>query len=354
VLSPLAGALGVSPSFIPIPLSLAEGEGDLGGEGFAVSPRKILVTGGAGFIASHLVDRLVQEGLEVMVVDNLSTGMVQNLNPKAKFYELDIQDSRLAELFEQERPNVVNHHAAQMSVQASVRDPAHDAQVNILGTLNLLNIGLSHGVEKFVYASSGGAIYGEPQYLPCDEKHPIAPLSPYGASKYAAEIYLQTLGRTQGLNHTILRYGNIYGPRQDPYGEAGVVAIFAQRMLRGEPVTINGNGQQERDFCYVDDVVEANIAALLRGDGKAYNIGTGIGTSVNEIFALLKDITGYNGDPHHGPAKPGEVFKISLGCSRAAQELGWSPKVSLPEGLARTVEYFKHKAKVSPFDNKGS
>ena len=303
---------------------------------------KILVTGGAGFIGSHVVDALIERGHEVAVVDDLSTGKREHLNPGARFYHLDIRDAQgLEEVFAAERPEIVNHQAARANVRESLEKPVLYAEVNVIGSLNLLELSRKYGVEKFIYASTGGAVYGEPEYLPADEAHPINPLDPYGASKHFVEHYLYLYGVNYGLRYTILRYPNVYGPRQDPYGEAGVVAIFTGQMLRGEQAVINGSGEQERDFVYVGDIVEANLLALDRGDGGIYNLGWGFGTSVNEIFARLKEITGYEKEAVHGPPKKGEVFKICLDATKARRELGWVPRISLDEGLRMTVEYFK-------------
>ena len=303
---------------------------------------KILVTGGAGFIGSHVVDALIERGHEVAVVDDLSTGKREHINPRARFYHLDIRDAQgLEEVFAAERPEIVNHQAARANVRESMEKPILYAEVNVIGSLNLLELSRKYGVEKFIYASTGGAVYGEPEYLPADEAHPINPLDPYGASKHFVEHYLYLYGVNYGLRYTILRYPNVYGPRQDPYGEAGVVAIFTGQMLRGEQAVINGSGEQERDFVYVGDVVEANLLALDRGDGGIYNLGWGFGTSVNEIFARLKEITGYEKEAVHGPPKKGEVFKICLDATKARRELGWVPRISLDEGLRMTVEYFK-------------
>ena len=303
---------------------------------------KILVTGGAGFIGSHVVDALIERGHEVAVVDDLSTGKREHVNPRARFYRLDIRDAQgLEEVFAAERPEIVNHQAARANVRESLEKPVLYAEVNVIGSLNLLELSRKYGVEKFIYASTGGAVYGEPEYLPADEAHPINPLDPYGASKHFVEHYLYLYSVNYGLRYTILRYPNVYGPRQDPYGEAGVVAIFTGQMLRGEQAVINGSGEQERDFVYVGDVVEANLQALDRGDGGIYNLGWGFGTSVNEIFARLKEITGYEKEAVHGPPKKGEVFKICLDATKARRELGWVPRISLDEGLRMTVEYFK-------------
>ena len=302
---------------------------------------KALVTGGAGFIGSHVVDAFVDAGHDVVVVDDLSTGRRANLNPAATFHEIDVRDPALRQVFEEERPDVVSHHAAQVDVRRSVADPTFDAQVNVLGSLNVLDCCREVGVEKVIYISSGGAVYGEPVTLPCDEEHPIQPLCPYGASKYVVEQYLYVYRELYGLDYTVLRYGNVYGPRQDPHGEAGVVAIFAGQMVGEETPTINGSGEQERDFVYVGDCARANLLALARGSGRAYNLGSGEGTSINRLFELLKTVTGYEGEPVHGPAKAGETFRIYLDATRAREELGWEPEVSLREGLQRTAAHFR-------------
>lgn len=311
---------------------------------------KILLTGGAGFIGSHVADAYINQGHEVVIVDNLSTGRRENLNPQARFYEVDIRDFEALEgIFQKERPEVVNHHAAQASVVISTEDPAEDARTNILGTLHLIELARRHGVRLFIYVSSGGAVYGEPRYLPCDEKHPVNPLSPYGVSKHAPEHYLYLYGLNYGLEYVILRYGNVYGPRQDPYGEAGVVAIFSERMLRDEPVYIYGDGEQHRDFVYVGDVVDFNLRVLDPSGlgslqdplGRVYNVGTGVGTTVNRIAAELASLTGYRRKPIYTDPRPGEVYRIHLDITKARRELGWEPRVPLREGLARTVEYYR-------------
>jgi UDP-glucose 4-epimerase len=303
-------------------------------------PLKVLVTGGAGFIGSHLVDSLLDKGHSVVVVDDLSSGRREQVNPAARFYQLDIRERRLEEVFQQEKPDLVNHHAAHIDVRRSVADPLFDAHVNVLGSLNLLECARQHGVNSFIYASSGGAIYGEPSYLPCDEEHPLNPISPYGVSKLTVEKYLLFYGHAHGLRYTILRYPNVYGPRQDPTGEAGVVAIFARRMLMGERVTINGSGEQERDFVYVDDIVAANLLAMENMDGATYNLGCGSGTSVNGLFATMSTMIGYPLEPVHGPPKLGEAVRIYLDGSRAQQELRWRPKVDLEDGLRGTIASF--------------
>ncbi|MFP4394968.1 MAG: NAD-dependent epimerase/dehydratase family protein [Anaerolineales bacterium] len=305
--------------------------------------QKILVTGGCGFIGSHVVDAFLAQGYEVVVVDNLSAGSLKNLNPQAKFYEVDIRSAELADIFDIERPDFVDHHAAQIDVRLSAEKPCYDADVNILGTLNLLECAVRLDVKKFIFISSGGAVYGEPEYLPCDEAHPIQPLSPYGVSKHAIELYLYLYKEIRGLDYTILRYANVYGPRQDPQGEAGVVAIFTDQMLRDDQVTINGSGEQLRDFVYVEDCVAANLLAAKDRAGQIYNIGTGRGISVNELFHTLAEITGYQREPYYGPAKLGETFRSYLAAEKAHQGLGWEPTVTLEEGVRRTVAYFSQK-----------
>jgi len=302
---------------------------------------KILVTGGAGFIGSHVTDLLLEAGHQVVVVDDLSTGRRSNLNPNATFYEMDIRSPDMEEVFSRERPQVISHHAAQMDVRHSMEDPIHDADVNILGSIKLAQLAVKYGTRKFIHISSGGAAYGEPEYLPCDEEHPIKPLCHYGASKYTFELYLHVFNANYNLDYSVIRYPNVYGPRQNPHGEAGVVAIFAQRMLRGDQVVINGDGQQVRDFVYVTDCAQSNLLVLEKGNKKVYNLGYGIGTTINEIYQKLKNITNYEKDALHGPAKAGETFKIYLDASRAELDLGWRPSIPLDEGLLRTVSYIK-------------
>jgi UDP-glucose 4-epimerase len=306
-----------------------------------------LVTGGAGFIGSHLVDRLLTEGYRVVIVDDLSTGKLKNLNPAATFHHTDITHPSVQEVFTRERPDLVFHLAAQISVTDSTKDPIKDGEINVIGTLRLLEAARRSGIDKFIYSSTGGALYGDPAVTPCTEQTPIAPLSPYGLSKYLAEQYVELYQRLYHLNYTILRYGNVYGPRQDPHGEAGVVAIFAQAMLKGRQPQIFGTGDQERDFVYVGDIVEANMLAIDHDDNSAFNIGTGQGTSVNRIFELLKSIINYRWDATRRSPRQGEVYKISLECSKAYQELKWSPKVSLEEGLQETVEFFRKTVKTT-------
>ncbi|MBI4400415.1 MAG: SDR family oxidoreductase [Nitrospirae bacterium] len=304
---------------------------------------KILVTGGAGFIGSHLVDRLVQEGHEVVVVDNLSTGKRKNLNRAASFYKLDIQSSRMERVFRNERPLLVMHLAAQMDVRRSVEDPIFDAQANILGTLNLLEQAVRHGTRKVIFASSGGAIYGEQEIFPAPESHPTRPLSPYGISKLTGEQYLAYYERVSGIQYVSLRYGNVYGPRQDPEGEAGVVAIFTQKMLNGEQPVINGNGRQTRDFVFVEDVVEAHLAVMGKEVQGVYNVGTGQEITINDLFRLLADLANPGCKELHGPAKKGEQIRSVVDPGKLRHELGWEPRTPLREGLRKTVEFFRSK-----------
>ena len=302
---------------------------------------KVLVTGGAGFIGSHLVDRLVLEGHEAVVVDNLATGKRRNINRAARFYKMDIQSWRLERVLRNERPNVVMHLAAQMDVRKSVEDPMFDAQVNVLGTLNVLQQAVIHGVRKVIFSSSGGAIYGEQEIYPAPETHVMKPLSPYGLSKLCGEQYLSYFQRVSGLQAVSLRYANVYGPRQDPEGEAGVVAIFIQKMLNNEQAVINGNGRQTRDFVFVDDVVEANLAMMGQETQGTYNVGTGVETSINDLFRILVQHTGSNCKEMHGPAKKGEQARSVIDSTKLRHEVPWEPKADLSEGLKKTVEYFR-------------
>lgn len=301
---------------------------------------RVLVTGGAGFIGSHVTDALIAAGHEVAIVDNLSSGRRELVDPRAGLYELELTSPDLRRVIEEFRPDVVDHHAAQIDVRRSVQDPVEDARVNVLGSLNLLEACVVTGVERFIFASSGGAMYGEPRALPCPEDHPVEPLSPYGAAKAAVETYLHYYRQVHGLKAFALRYANVYGPRQDPYGEAGVVAIFTQAFLQGRAPTVFGDGDQERDFVYVGDVVRANLDCLTADCPGAYNVGTGRGTSVNEIVTALRELTTAGVTPEYAPARAGEVYRICLDTNRARDVLGWTAQVSLPEGLRRTVEYF--------------
>jgi len=302
---------------------------------------KVLVTGGAGFIGSHIVDALIEQGHQVVVVDNLATGFSENINPSARFYEVSICDKELADIFEQERPEIVSHQAAQMVVARSVNEPIFDAQENILGSINVILNSVRFGVKKIIYASSGGAVYGEPQYLPVDEKHPINPVSQYGISKHTVEHYLHLYGLQYGLNYVVLRYPNVYGLRQNPDGEAGVVAIFASQMLKGEQPTIYSSGDKTRDYTHVSDVVAANLLAMEQGDNDIYNIGTGVETSDKEMFDTLAKMFGYSGEPRYAPVRPGEIYRICLDASKAQRELGWQARLSLKEGLLQTISYYR-------------
>lgn len=300
---------------------------------------KVLVTGGAGFIGSHVVDRLVEEGHQVVVVDDLSSGKKKHVNRAASLYKLDIQSSRLERVFRNERPNVVMHFAAQINARRSVEDPIADAQINILGTVNVLQQAVRHGSRKVIFSSSGGAIYGEQAVYPAPESHATNPLSPYGISKLCGEHYLTYFQRTSGIQVVSLRYANVYGPRQDPEGEAGVISIFLQKMLNHEQPIINGNGRQTRDFVFVDDIVEANLAAMGQDSCGIYNVGTGIETSINELFRMLAGLTGASCKEVHGPAKQGEQMRSVIDPARIRQDLGWDSKVELAEGLKKTVAY---------------
>lgn len=300
---------------------------------------RVLVTGGAGFIGSSVVDLLISEGHDVCVLDDLSSGKKEYVNASAAFYEMSILDD-VGKIIKDEDIECVIHHAAQINVRKSVEDPVFDAKINILGSLNLLES--SKDVKKFIFASTGGAIYGEPEYLPADESHPEKPLCPYGVSKLAFEKYLYIHGEIYGLDYVSLRYGNVYGPRQDPHGEAGVVAIFANSMLKGESPTINGEGNQTRDFVYVEDVARSNLLAMEKfPNERVINIGTGIETSVNEIFETIQKSLGTDIKPVHGPAIKGEVQKISLDVKRAGEELGWGAETSLEDGIGKYLDYLK-------------
>ncbi len=304
---------------------------------------KILITGGAGFIGSHIADAYLKAGHEVMVLDNLSTGKQENVPAGAKFVLGDISTDVADEAIRTFRPEILNHHAAQMDVRRSVADPVFDAQVNLLGLLRLLEASRHGGVRKVIFASSGGAGYGEQDYFPADEKHPIRPVSPYGVAKMATEMYLHFYRVQYGIDYTALRYANVYGPRQNSHGEAGVVAIFAKRMLQRQLAIINGDGLQTRDFVYVGDIVRANMAAIERGGGLGINIGTGIETDINTVFRKLLELSGSDQKEMHGESSPGEQRRSVLENRMAFDELGWYPDVSLEEGMARTMAFFREK-----------
>jgi UDP-glucose 4-epimerase len=299
------------------------------------------VTGGAGFIGSHVVDACIAAGHQVIVVDDLSTGHREHLNARARFHEFDIQDPRTVKLIRDERPDVLNLHAAQMDVRRSVADPLFDARVNILGTVNLLEAARQAGVKRVLFVSSGGAVYGEQETFPAPETHSTNPVSPYGVSKRAGELYAFFYQAEYRLPFVALRYANVFGPRQDPHGEAGVVAIFSQKMLAGEPVTVNGDGTQTRDYVFVGDVVRANMLALDSTATGPFNIGTGIETDVNTLARLLHEASESSSEIRHGPAKPGEQRRSVVDYRRATEVLGWRPEVTLADGLRRTVEWFR-------------
>lgn len=302
---------------------------------------KILVTGGAGFIGSNVADVYISSGHRVIVVDNLSSGKKRNLNPKARFYKVDITDKKaISAIFAKEKFDVVNHHAAQIDVRKSVADPSFDARVNILGTINLLESCIKNKVKKFIFASSGGTIYGECGKNAPDEKAPAGPASPYGISKLSVEFYLKYYSLLYGLKYTSLRYGNVYGPRQDPHGEAGVVAIFSNKLLNREKIAIFGNGKQMRDYVYVKDVARANLLALKRGHNQVINIATNKSTSVNELYTHMAKITGFKAKPIYKPERPGELFKSFLNIKKAKSVLNWAPKFHIRKGLENTIQYF--------------
>jgi len=285
---------------------------------------KILITGGAGFIASHITDAYINAGHTVAIVDNLSTGFERNINPKAKFFKMDIRSEELQSVFAEFHPDVVNHHAAQMDVRKSVANPTFDAEINILGGINLLECCKEYEVKKFIFASTGGAIYGEQDYFPADEQHPQRPLSPYGIAKLTTEKYLFYYKEIFGLNYTALRYANVYGPRQSTMGEAGVVAIFASKMLKGEQPIINGDGMQTRDYTFVEGVVQANLLALNDKVPTEYNIGTGIETNVNELFHTIRKYCNSNAEEKHGEAKAGEQKRSVLSTKKSLLRLAGS------------------------------
>ena len=301
---------------------------------------KILVTGGAGFIASHIVDRLIELGHGVIVVDNLATGYRENVNPAAHFYELDVRSPDFARLIEAERPEVIDHHAAQTMVRVSTEQPEYDSQVNVQGIINLLSAAARAGTRKVIFASSGGTVYGTCQRLPITENEPFAPESPYGISKATSEFYLRYFAANLGVHYTALRYANIFGSR-DTISSEHVITVFAKRLLQGLPPIIHWDGEQAKDYLYVDDAVNANILALERGDDQAYNIGSGKPVSVNTIYRLLVEMTGINIEAQHGPKRVGDVRLFYFDCGKAEKELDWKPQVSFEQGLARTLAWFR-------------
>ncbi len=303
---------------------------------------KILVTGGAGFIGSHIVEAYLAAGHEVAIVDDLSAGFERNVPAGVRLHRADIRDREAMErVFTGERPEVLNHQAARANVRESFEKPIEYADVNVCGSLNLLEMARRHGVRKVIYASTGGACYGEPERVPVPETHAVNPLDPYGASKHHVEHYLFLYKANFGLDYTTLRYPNVYGPRQNPHGEAGVVAIFTGLMLGGREPVVNGDGEQERDFVHGADIARASVLALERGGGEILNLGSGVGTTVNTIYALLAEATGFTGARRAGPPKQGEVRRIFLDATRAREVLSWRPEIPLRDGIASTVAYFR-------------
>jgi UDP-glucose 4-epimerase len=305
---------------------------------------KVLVTGGAGFIGSSVCEAFALAGHEVVALDNLSSGRRENLSPGIRLIRADIQDKKLAAILLAELPHIVSHHAAQIDVRESVADPAFDAEVNVVGMLNLLEACRDASVRRFVFASSGGACYGEQTGYPATEDHLMRPVSPYGVAKAAGELYLHFYREQYGLPFVALRYANVYGPRQDPHGEAGVVGIFGERLLAGQPCTIYGDGEQTRDFVYVKDVARANVLAALGEETGPFNIGTGRETSINALYAALAQATGVTVEARHAPAKPGEQRRSVIDPALARQRLGWAPEMGLEEGLRETVSWLRQRS----------
>jgi UDP-glucose 4-epimerase len=307
--------------------------------------KHILITGGAGFIGSHLADAFLARGWRVSIIDNLSTGVRRNLNPQAAFHEADLRDPKTADLLDELKPDVIAHQAAQIDVRISVRDPAMDAEINVVSSLRLLQKAQQIGVRRVLFASTGGAIYGEPLEVPQTENHRLLPLSPYGCAKLSVEHYMEYFREVHGMSTVALRYANVYGPRQNAHGEAGVIAIFANKMLRGEDVTINGNGEQTRDFVYVRDVVAANVAVAEREElTGAFNVGTGIETDINVLHAMMARGLGIDRPAHHGPAKAGEQLRSVLDGSKLRSVAGLGEPVKLEEGLRETLAWFREVA----------
>lgn len=300
---------------------------------------KVLVTGGAGFIGSHIVDQLILEGHQVVILDNLVSGRKDQLHPKAIFYQMDVTDSGVRGVFQQERPDAVIHQAAQIHVPTSIEQPIYDANVNIIGAINLLESGKEFGVKKMVYASSA-AVYGEPKYLPIDEQHPISPISGYGISKHTVEHYLEVYYHLYGLEYTVFRYANVYGIRQDPRGEGGVVSIFTDKVMTNQPLTVFGDGEHSRDYIYVEDVAKANVLALTRGSGEIFNIGTGVQTTLNELILAFKQASEKNLAVEYGQERPGDIKDSYFDVSKAENFLGWKAEVALLDGLTRTYQYY--------------
>jgi UDP-glucose 4-epimerase len=308
---------------------------------------KVLVTGGAGFIGSHLVDRLIERGCRVLVVDDLSTGHLENVNTEAEFEEIDITGEELAAVFDEWRPDIVYHLAAQANVRVSLEQPLFDTRVNAEGTLAVLEGARAAGSRKIIFTSTGGAIYGEPETIPCGEDHPIQPLSLYGANKRVAEHYVQVYKETYGLEYSVLRFANIYGPRQSPKGEAGVVAIFSELMLKGKQPVIFGDGSKTRDYVHIDDTVEALMLVLDGGRNRIYNIGKGVQTSDQQVFDTIAAAAGYDGPPEYGDFRAGEVMHIALDATLIQQELGWKPRYDFAAGIEATMPFYRNKFGIS-------
>lgn len=302
--------------------------------------KKALVTGGAGFIASHIVDGLIGEGFTVSIVDNLATGKERNINSLAHFYKMDIRDEKLSDIFDREKPDIVFHLAAQMDVRKSVEDPSYDADVNVRGAINILENSRRTGVGKILFSSTGGAIYGEPEYFPVKEDHPIRPLSPYGLTKFVFENYLFLYKRLYDFDYTVLRYPNVFGPRQDPHGEAGVVAIFSQQMLTGIQPKIFGDGSKTRDYVFIEDIVKANILCIDRGSAQILNLGWGKEIRDIDVFESVRDALGLKVEPLFADQRLGEIERMSLDASRATELVGWKPSVTFKEGIGRAVEFY--------------
>lgn len=309
---------------------------------------KILVTGAAGFVGSHIADAYVEAGHDVVSIDDLSRGRKENINPKCRFYACDIRDREAVKnIFSAEKPVIVNHHAAQMDVRRGVREPLFDAEVNILGGINMIEAAVANGVSRIIYAGTAGAGYGEPDRLPVSEDYPVNPITPYGISKHTIEHYLFTFRFLYGLDYVVVRYGNVYGPGQSSQGEAGVFAIFSEQMLAGVQPVIYGDGTKVRDYVYVSDVVAANVAALDRGNGEIFNISSGVQTTDQEVFDLVRELLGKSVQPTYVPRRPGEIDRICLDISKAERLLGWKPQVSLLDGARRTVAYFQKAARAA-------
>ncbi len=302
---------------------------------------RILVTGGAGFIGSHIADRYILEGHEVAILDDLSSGKQKNINPKSTFYHLQIQSPEIERIFKEFSPEIINHHAAHIDLRRSVKEPIFDAQTNILGTLNILTMAQKYGVNKIIFASTGGAIYGDPEKIPADEQLYPLPLSPYGANKLITEHYLRIWHQLHGIEYTIFRYPNVYGPRQDPHGEAGVVAIFSIALLTGRTPIIFGDGTKTRDYLFVSDVVEANVLSLNAGNHTVMNLGWGIEISDLEVFTQVQKALNTQFTPHFEAVRPGEVARIALNADLATTLLHWTPKVSFADGIERSTNFYR-------------